>query len=241
MIMLDSLNHLLNNIYANAELPIISALVLGLMTAISPCPLATNISAIGFLSRELNNKKRILWQGLIYTLGRTIAYVGLAALFFLGANQMNIQRFVATYGERILGPLLLLIGVFMLDIIKLNLPGSGKLAQKAEEKSRSGSFWGVLLLGIVFALAFCPYSGVLYFMMLIPLTLSSAEGLLLPVVFSFATALPVILFAFLIAFTVSAAGKFYNKIKSFEYWFRRIVGVLFILAGLFLIWQVYIG
>jgi cytochrome c-type biogenesis protein len=239
--MLDGLNELLHSFYTNAEIPIFSALVLGLMTAISPCPLATNISAIGFLSRNLRNKKLILWQGLVYTLGRTIAYVGLAALFFLGANQMNIQRFVATYGERILGPLLVVIGIFMLDIIKIKLPGSGKLSQKAEEKSKSGSFWGVLLLGIVFALAFCPYSCVLYFMMLIPLTLASPEGLLLPFVFSIATALPVILFAVLIAFTVSAAGKFYNKIKSFEYWFRRIVSVVFILAGLFLIWQVYIG
>jgi cytochrome c biogenesis protein CcdA len=124
--MFDSLNHLLNNFYSNAELPLISALILGLMTAISPCPLATNISAIGFLSRNFSNKKKILWQSLIYTLGRSIAYVGLAALFFLGANQMNIQKFVSQYGERILGPLLVLIGVFMLDIIKLRLPGSGK-------------------------------------------------------------------------------------------------------------------
>lgn len=238
--MFDSLNQLLNNLYTNAELPLISALVLGLMTAISPCPLATNISAIGFLSRNLARKRMILWQGLIYTLGRTITYVGLASLFFLGANQMNIQRFVATYGEKILGPLLVIIGLFMLDLIRLKFFGSGKLTQKAEEKSKSGSFWSVLLLGIVFALAFCPYSGVLYFMMLIPLTLSSPEGLLLPLVFSVATALPVIIFAFLIAFTVSAAGKFYNKIKSFEFWFRKIVGVIFILAGLYLIWQVFL-
>ncbi len=239
--MVDGLNSVLNNMYSSAEIPILSALILGLMTAISPCPLATNISAIGFLSRNLTNKKIVLWHSLVYTLGRTFAYVGLAALFFLGANQLNIQKFVATYGERILGPLLVLIGVFMLDIIKLKISGSGKLAQKAEEKSKSGSFLGVFLLGVVFALAFCPYSGVLYFMMLIPLTMASPEGLLLPFVFSLATALPVILFAFLIAFTVSAAGKFYNKIKSFEYWFRRIVGVIFILAGLYLIWQVYIG
>lgn len=239
--MLDGLNQFLNNAYSNAELPIISALVLGLMTAISPCPLATNISAIGFLSRNLSRKKMILWQGLVYTLGRTIAYVGLAALFFLGANQINIQRIIAKYGEKLLGPLLVIIGIFLLDLIRLKLTGSGKLSQKAEEKGKSGSFWGVLLLGIVFALAFCPYSGVLYFMMLIPLTLTSSEGLLLPVVFSVATALPVLLFAFLIAYTVSAAGVFYNKIKKFEYWFRRIVGVIFILAGLFLIWQVYIG
>jgi cytochrome c-type biogenesis protein len=237
--MLQGINQLLNDFYTNAEMPLISALILGLMTAISPCPLATNISAIGFLSRNISSKRTILWQGLIYTLGRTVTYVGVAALFFLGANQMNIQKFLGTYGEKFLGPLLVVIGIFMLDLIRLKFSGSGKLSKKAEEKSKSGSFWGILLLGIVFALAFCPYSGVLYFMMLIPLTLSSAEGLLLPVVFSLATALPVILFAFLIAFTVSAAGKFYNKIKVFELWFRRIVGILFILSGIYLIWQVY--
>lgn len=237
--MYESINLFLNSLYTDADFPIVSALVLGLMTAISPCPLATNISAIGFLSRNLTDKKLILWQSLIYTLGRTIAYVGLAALFFIGANQMNIQKFVSKYGEKILGPLLILIGVYMLDLIRINIRTSGKLAEKAEEKSKTGSFWSVLFLGIVFALAFCPYSGVLYFMMLIPLTLSSPEGLLLPVFFSIATALPVMIFAFLIAFTVSAAGRFYNKIKSFEFWFRRIVGIIFILAGLYVMWQVF--
>jgi len=239
--MFQSIHQLLNNFYTNTEMPIISAMVLGLMTTISPCPLATNISAIGFLSRNITSKKAIIWHGLIYTLGRTITYVGVAALFLMGANQMNIQRFLGTYGERILGPLLVIIGIFMFDLIRIKFSSSGKLAQKAEEKSKNGSFWSILFLGIVFALSFCPYSGVLYFMMLIPLTLTSPEGLLLPVVFSFATALPVILFAFLIAFTISAAGKFYNRIKAFEFWFRRIVGVVFILSGIFLIWQVYLN
>lgn len=232
---MEFLNHLL----ANSNWPILSALIIGFMTAISPCPLATNISAIGYLSRHLTNKKMVLWQSLIYTLGRSIAYVGIAGIFLLGVDQMAVQSVLATYGERILGPLLIIIGLFMLDLIKINLPGFSGLTQKAEEKSKSGSLWSVLLLGIVFALAFCPYSGVLYFFMLIPLTLSSPEGLLLPLSFSIATALPVILFAFLIAFTVSAAGKLYNNIKAFEYWFRRVVSIIFILAGLYLVYQVY--
>lgn len=229
----------LNQLLANSNWPILTATILGLMTAISPCPLATNISAIGFLSRNITNKKMILWQSLIYTLGRSIAYVALAGIFLLGVDQGAVQEFFAKYGERFLGIILILIGVFMLDLIKLNIPLLGGLSAKAEEKSKSGSIWSVLLLGIVFALAFCPYSGVLYFLMLIPLTLSSTEGLLLPLTFSIATALPVILFAFLIAFTVSAAGKFYNKIKTFEFWFRRIVSIVFILAGIYMIYIVY--
>ncbi len=230
---------LLNDLLANSNWPVLTAIILGLMTAISPCPLATNISAIGFLSRNITNKKMILWQSLIYTLGRSVAYVALAGIFLLGVDQGKVQVFFATYGERFLGPLLIIIGIFMLDIIKLRIPGFGGLSAKAEEKSQSGSFWSVLFLGIVFALAFCPYSGVLYFLMLIPLTLSSPEGLLLPFAFSIATALPVILFAFLIAFTVSSAGKFYNKIKVFEFWFRRIVSIIFILSGIYIIYMIY--
>jgi len=233
---METLQHILDS----SNIPILSAFLIGLMTAISPCPLATNISAIGFLSRNLSNKKMVLWQSLVYTLGRAIAYVALASIFLIGINETAVQGFLSRYGERILGPLLIVIGVFMLDVIKIKFPGFTGLSEKAEKKSKSGSFWGVLLLGIVFALAFCPYSGALYFFMLIPLMLSSPEGLLIPFTFSIATALPVIFFAFLIAFTVSAAGKFYNKIKVFEYWFRRIVSVIFILAGLYLIYQIYI-
>ena len=101
-----------------------------------------------------------------------------------------------------------------------------------EERANKG-FWGVLLLGIVFALAFCPYSGVLYFGMLIPMTISSASGLYLPLVFALATGIPVIFFAWLIAFSLSSIGNVYNKIKKFEVWFRRIVAVLFIAVGIY--------
>ncbi len=232
---------LLNQLLANSNWPILTAIIIGLMTAISPCPLATNISAIGFLSRNITNKKLILWQSLLYTLGRSISYVGIAGIFLLGVEQAKVQSILSTYGERILGPLLVIIGVFMLDLIKLNIPGFSGLSAKAEEKSKSGSMLSVLFLGIVFALAFCPYSGILYFLMLIPLTLSSPEGLLLPLSFSIATALPVIIFAFLIAFTVSAAGRLYNNIKIFEFWFRRIVSVIFIIAGIYLIYNVYLS
>ncbi len=231
----------LQNLLDSSNIPILSALLIGLMTAISPCPLATNISAIGFLSRNLSNKKTVLWQSLIYTLGRAIAYVGLAAIFFIGINEAAVQGFLSRYGEKFLGPFLIIIGIFMLNIIKIKIPGLSGLSEKAEEKGKKGSFLGVLFLGIVFALAFCPYSGALYFLMLIPLMLSSSEGLLIPFIFSIATALPVIFFAFLIAFTVSAAGRFYNKIKVFEFWFRRVVSVIFILAGLYLIYQIYIA
>ncbi len=204
------------------------------MTAISPCPLATNVTAIGFLSRDIDSKNKVFVKGLIYTLGRGVTYTGIGLIFYLGADQFQISGFIQQWGERILGPLLVIIGLFMLGALKISIPGIGSLTEKMENKSNSG-FWGVLLLGIVFALAFCPYSGVLYFGMLIPITISSAGGLYLPLVFALATGIPVIVFAWLIAFSVGSIGGMYNKIKAFELWFRRIVAVLFILVGIYYI------
>ena len=120
----------------------------------------------------------------------------------------------------------------MLDFITIKIPGLGGLTDRVEQKAQSG-YWGVLLLGIVFALAFCPYSGVLYFGMLIPMTMSSASGLLLPIVFAFATGIPVIIFSWIIAYSIGSLGQTYNKIKVFELWFRRVVSVVFIGVGLY--------
>ena len=209
------------------------------MTAISPCPLATNITAIAFISKDIDNKRKVFTNGLIYTLGRAISYTSLGLIFYFGASQFQISGFFHNYGERILGPLLVLIGLLMLDIIKINFPGLGKLSEKMEKKSQSG-FAGVLLLGAVFALAFCPYSGVLFFGMLIPITITSASGLYLPIIFALATGLPVILFAWLIAYTVGGVGNLYNKIKIFEIWFRRVIAFVFIGAGIYYITIFYI-
>jgi len=222
----------LQSILESSQFPFLTAFILGLMTAVSPCPLATNITAIAFISKDIENKRKVFANGLIYTLGRAISYTSLGLLFYFGASQFQIAGFFQNYGERVLGPLLIIIGLIMLDIIKINFPGINKLSEKLEKKSQSG-FWGVLLLGIVFALAFCPYSGVLYFGMLIPMTISSASGLYLPIIFAFATGLPVILFAWLIAYTIGGVGNLYNKIKIFEIWFRRVVAVLFIGVGIY--------
>jgi len=219
-------------LFENTKLPFLSSFLLGLMTAISPCPLATNITAIGYISKDIESNRKVFLSGLIYTLGRGVAYTTIGLLFFFGANQFEFSGFLQTWGEKILGPLLIIIGLFMLGVLKLNIPGIGSLTEKMENKSNSG-FWGILLLGIVFALAFCPYSGVLYFGMLIPMTISSASGLYLPMVFALATGIPVIIFAWLIAFSVGSIGGLYNKMKSFEIWFRRVVAVLFIGVGVY--------
>ncbi|MHC1703282.1 MAG: aromatic aminobenezylarsenical efflux permease ArsG family transporter [Tenuifilaceae bacterium] len=227
----------LQNLLDSSSLPILSALLLGILTSISPCPLATNITAIAFISKDLENKKRVFYSGLIYTLGRAITYTAIGVIFFLGANQFKVAGFLQKYGERIIGPILIIIGLFMLDLIKINLPFTNNLSDRIGNKAEKGSFWGVLLMGIAFALAFCPYSGVLYFGMLIPMTISSPSGLYLPFVFAIGTGLPVIIISYLIAYTVSGVGNFYNKLKTFEFWFRRVIAVVFIGAGIYYVIQ----
>jgi cytochrome c biogenesis protein CcdA len=229
----------LQSILENSQYAGITAFILGLMTAISPCPLATNISAIGFISRDIEDKRRVFINGIVYTLGRAASYTLLAFILFLGADQMNISQIFQGWGEKILGPVMIIIGLFMLNVININLPGVQKLTEKLGESSR-GSYIGTFLLGMVFALAFCPYSGVLYFAMLIPMTITSASGLYLPVIFAIATGIPVILFAWLLAYAVGNVGSLYKHIKVFELWFRRIVAILFIGVGIYFITILFI-
>ena len=229
----------LSNLYSNSTIPVWSALILGLMTAISPCPLATNITAMGFISKDLKNRNRVFYNGIVYTLGRALSYTLLAVVLFAGADQFKISGLFQQYGEKLLGPFLLLIGLFMLGILRINFPAFNKLSQKFQNKGKH-SYWNVFFLGVLFALAFCPYSGVLYFGMLIPMTIQSSSGLYLPIAFALATGVPVIIFAWLLAYTVSGVGKLYNQLKSFEIWFRKIIAVLFFGTGVYytvLIWM----
>ena len=224
----------LQAILENSQYSALTAFILGLMTAISPCPLATNISAIGFISRDIENRRRVFIKGLIYTLGRAISYTGLGVILFFGASKMHVSMLFQGWGEKLLGPLLIIIGLFMLDFIKVKMPGFSGLTEKMGEHSKR-SYRGTLLLGMIFAMAFCPYSGVLYFAILIPMTITSASGIFLPFIFAIATGLPVIIFAWLLAYAMGNVGKIYNRIKVFELWFRRMVAVLFILVGTYYI------
>jgi cytochrome c biogenesis protein CcdA len=228
----------LTDLLENSTMPWITAFLLGLMTAISPCPLATNITAVGFISRDIENRNRVFINGLLYTLGRAITYTVIALIILLGADQLKFSGFFQRYGEKIVGPLLIIIGLFMLDIIRIKLPGFNWFTSRIQNKKRWG-YLDAVLLGLIFALAFCPYSGVLYFGMLIPLTIAGPSGLYLPVVFAIATGIPVIIFAWIIAYTVSGIGGVYNKIKIFELWFRRIISILFIIVGIYYIIRVY--
>ena len=228
----------LTSLLENTTMPWVTAFVLGLMTAISPCPLATNITAVGFISKDIENRNRVFVNGLLYTLGRAVSYTGIALIIYLGADQFRFSGFFQLYGEKILGPLLIVIGLFMLDVFKMKFPGLSGLTSRMENKSSWG-FFDAILLGMIFAMAFCPYSGVLYFGMLVPITVASASGLYLPVVFAIATGIPVIVFAWILAFSIGSIGGVYNKMKNFEIWFRRVIAVLFIVVGIYYIIRVF--
>ncbi|MFK5854712.1 MAG: aromatic aminobenezylarsenical efflux permease ArsG family transporter [Bacteroidota bacterium] len=223
----------LNSILENSSTPIVSALVLGLMTAISPCPLATNITATAYISKNISSSKLVFLSGIIYSLGRATSYTLIGVILFFGASQFQISRFFNQNGEKYLGPVLIIIGLVMLNIIKLNFLGKSSFTERLTAKFEGKGLLGSFLIGVIFALAFCPYSGALYFGMLIPLTIASADGLYLPIIFAFGTGLPVILFTYLLAFAAGSVGVFYNKISSIEKVIRYIAGAVFVLTGFY--------
>ena len=191
----------LQSLIDNSNIPLLTAFVLGIMTAISPCPLAVNITATAYLSKDISDKKRVLFNGLFYTAGRMFSYTALAGIIYFGASKLHIAKWFQQINSLWIGVALIIIGILMLDFIKLNIPFLSNWTSRLSEKQNKRNYWTAFLLGVLFALAFCPYSGILYFGALIPLTIASNEGLLLPPVYSFATGLPVIIIAFLLAYS----------------------------------------
>ncbi|HCE53980.1 MAG TPA: cytochrome C biogenesis protein [Lutibacter sp.] len=223
----------LQSLFENNNIPILSAFLLGLMTAISPCPLATNITATAYISKNISSKRKVFLSGILYTLGRAFTYTAIGLIIFFGASKFHIARFFNQNGEKYLGPLLIIIGLIMLNVIRLNFFGKLNFSEKLSEKFKDKGLLGSFLIGAVFALAFCPYSGALYFGMLIPMTIASIDGLYLPIIFAFGTGLPVLLFTYLLAFAVISVGSFYNKITKIEKAMRTVAGVVFVLTGIY--------
>lgn len=225
----------MNELAQNKDAPILAAFALGLLTAIAPCPLATNITATAFIAKTITNKKKVVLSGLLYTLGRVFSYTTLGAIIYFGASKFQVAKLFQGNGEKFIGIVLILIGLIMLDVIKLNFLNSENITEKLSERFKTKGLLGSFLLGALFALAFCPYSGALFFAMLIPMMLSSSAGLALPVVFSFGTGLPVILFAFVIAFSMEKLGVYFKAITKVEKVMRFVAGLVFILTGLYYI------
>lgn len=233
----------LQSLLDNSSIPIVTAFLLGILTAISPCPLATNITAIGYISKDIANKNNIFRNGLLYTLGRVLTYsiLGFIIIPLLrqGAALFSLQKTLAYVGDILVGPVLIISGIFMLWGDRLHLPKFG-LTNLDRDRLKPKGGWGALLLGILFSLAFCPTSGVFYFGILMPLAASKSEGLLLPIIFAIATAFPVIITAWILAYSFAGIGKFYNRIQHIQHWLSTIVAVLFLLIGCYYIIRYYL-
>lgn len=210
-----------------------SALWLGILTSISPCPLASNIAAVSFLSKKITHPALVFISGVAYTLGRMVSY---AALGWIIINSLlsvpQTAQFLQKYMGKALGPLLIITGLLLLEAITLRLPGIA-LSEKHHNKLVDTGSPGAFLLGFIFALAFCPISAALFFGSLIPLALKSKAGVLLPFIYGVGTGIPVLIFALAIAFGVTSLSHWFNRITKIEYYTRRITGGIFIIVGLY--------
>ncbi len=217
-------------------LALLSAIWLGILTSISPCPLATNIAAITFLSKKIVHPRAVLLSGIAYTLGRMITYAIIGTLIVTSLVKIPVAAmFLQKYMNKILGPLLLIVGLVLVDIIKINLSGFTISHHKQHSIAESG-FFGSGLLGIIFALSFCPISAALFFGSLIPLAVNNRFGLVFPFFYGIGTGLPVILFALGIAMGMTSISHWFNKVKKVEAYTRKITGVIFIIIGAYFIY-----
>jgi cytochrome c-type biogenesis protein len=226
----------LSGILGGVNIPVLSALLLGLITAISPCPLATNIAALGYVSSRATDRRYTVMTGALYTLGRMFSYSVIGIIIIVvGLEIPGVASFLQDFGEQVLGPLLIVIGVIMLIInrISLNL-GGGKLSTIGEKVANRGMLGG-FLLGALFALAFCPYSAVLFFGVLIPLALKSAGGATLPAVYAIGTGLPVLVFGVLLSLSVTKVSAWLNAVTRVEKIIRVAVSIIFIGVGIHLV------
>ena len=205
----------------------------GILTSISPCPLAANIVAISYIGKKVEHPRLVLLTGLLYTLGRSLTYVVLGIILVKSMlSAPHISFFLQKYMMKIMGPLLIVVGMFLMGLLNVNMKGSGTSDRMLSRADRMG-IWGAGLLGIVFALSFCPSSAALFFGSLLPLAIKTESGVILPLLYGIGTALPVVVFAFLAATGAHYIGKVFHRITQFELWARRITGVLFIVMGVY--------
>lgn len=225
----------LQSLLDSSTTPAFTAFLLGLLTALSPCPLATNIAAVGYIGRRVGCNKSVFVNGLLYTAGRIVAYTLLGFILILllqgGSSLFGVQKYIAKYGEMLIAPALLLIGAYMLWGSRLHLPSWGFGGNGDNLAGRGGL--GSFLLGILFALAFCPSSGIFYFGMLIPIAAMTSMGYLLPAIFAVATSLPVLVVAWVLAYSAGKIGDVYGKMQAIQKWMTPIVAVVFILIGIY--------
>jgi cytochrome c-type biogenesis protein len=212
-----------------------SALWLGILTSISPCPLATNIAAVSYIGKRVESARYALWTGVGYVFGRLLTYVVVGAVVTAGLMSIpGVSNFLQKYMNSLLGPVLILVGLILLGWLSIPLPGLTP-NEKVQQRVASGGVWGAVVLGAFFALSFCPVSAALFFGSLVPLALQHQSYLLLPSLYGIGTGLPVLLFGVLIAFSTHTVGKVFGRVTQVEYWIRKSTGVLFVLIGIYYI------
>lgn len=213
---------------------ILSIIWFGILTSISPCPLATNIAATSFIGQQIHSRYATVFAAVAYTLGRTLCYLSINLFIVAGLISIpNVSNFLQLHMNRILGPILCVTGLFILDIIPLKMPSFSPDNEKLQKLGKGG-FLGAVLLGFIFAMSFCPVSAALFFGSVIPLAIKDHSLLLLPFLYGVGTALPVIGLAFVMAYSTRIAGIFLDRLTRVERWLRRVTGVVFILIGAYL-------
>lgn len=218
---------------ASSLVAVASALWLGILTSISPCPLATNIAAISFIGRQVGSPRRVFLSGFLYALGRTIAYLVLGVLLVASVLSVpELSMFLQRYMNKLLGPLLIIVAMFLLELVSISLPGTG-VSEGMQKRLDALGLWGALPLGMLFALTFCPVSAALYFGSLIPLSVKARSSVLLPSIYGAGTALPALVFAVLVALGARTVGKAFKALTKVEWWARRITGALFLCIGIY--------
>lgn len=214
----------------------LTALWLGILTSISPCPLAANIAAVSFLSKRINHPQAVFFAGLAYTFGRAASYLVLGAMIIYSFVSIPVvAHFLQKYMNRILGPILVLTGLFLLEAIKMNVSGF-VLSYKKQKAFADFGMPGAFMLGIIFALSFCPVSAALFFGSLIPLALKSRAGIVLPIFYGIGTGLPVLMFSVGIALGVAGASRWFHRMIVFEGYARKGTGIILITIGVYYIW-----
>ncbi len=208
------------------------ALWLGILTSVSPCPLATNIAAISYVGKRVDRPAMVLLAGLLYTLGRTLSYFAVAFIAVRSIISVPaVSMFLQSRMNQVLGPLLVVIGVLLLDVIPWPWTGGRGVSDGLQRRVDKLGFWGTGLLGVVFALTFCPLSAALFFGSLVPLAVTHESSVLLPCLYGVGTALPVVVFSVIIAFVTNRVSKVFNSLAKIEPWVRRVTAAVFILVG----------
>jgi cytochrome c-type biogenesis protein len=210
-----------------------TALWLGILTSISPCPLATNVAAISYIGRHVGSPSRVLWYGVSYTLGRAVTYIGLSIALVAGLSSIpEVSYFLQRSMNKLMGPLLILVGMVLLDMIRFEIPSFFKTS-RIEALSKKNGTWNACLLGMLFALSLCPVAAALFFGALIPLAVKHGSSIAMPSIYGFGTGLPVIAFALVVAFWAGHIGKIFDRISRIEQWAQTLTGIIFIAVGIY--------